>query len=407
MHATHNNDSADVFVRAPVAAVLVDEAGGVSRRNDAFVELMSRTTLASCEFERLADIGEVAATAAARAEWEGLVTAVSAGREAELASWECGGPERHWLRVRAHPATVGAAAPMCVCWFTDITREVVAERTAATLAADFASPADNARMMETFDEIGRSLLDELELESVLSAIGNELIRAGIFDNVTISLIDRVTGRIEVVRGFHAGLDGGPVVPFIPAPVGLRHDLTTVNPYSRAAWSGRPQVACPSEFSAHLPTSDDATQVDVLIPVKKDRVVVAILGTTCADDAQADVLARVDSLAPLLRLIAIAVEHACLYVSTQSSQQELRHVVSSARCLLWSGTVREIDGVYEWDLEPFDETAAQRLLPLDIPDGMDYGDVWHEAVSDEDRARMNAVGAGASVLATRAVRAARW
>lgn len=74
-----------------------------------------------------------------------------------------------------------------------------------------------------------------------------------------------------------------------------------------------------------------------------------------------------------------------------AEAELRSVLTSARCLLWHGEVREVDGELEWLIRAWDEEAAQRFLPIDVPPGEEYGEAWYFTKPPEDRERMAAIG----------------
>src|SRR5580700_12175551 len=66
--------------------------------------------------------------------------------------------------------------------------------------------------------------------------------------------------------------------------------------------------------------------------------------------------------------------------------DLRQIMAGARCLLWYGTVEELeDGRLDWRLQPIDPEASERYLPLDLPPGYTYSD----ACIPEDKKRIEA------------------
>jgi PAS domain S-box-containing protein len=72
-----------------------------------------------------------------------------------------------------------------------------------------------------------------------------------------------------------------------------------------------------------------------------------------------------------------------------TEEQLRQVLTSARCILWHSTVTEHDnGTFEWLINVSNEDAAEQLLPLKRHPGQKYSDVWHERITPEDRARMD-------------------
>jgi diguanylate cyclase (GGDEF)-like protein/PAS domain S-box-containing protein len=66
--------------------------------------------------------------------------------------------------------------------------------------------------------------------------------------------------------------------------------------------------------------------------------------------------------------------------------ELRHVSTSARCILWSATVEERDGELAWARKVTNEDTAQRLLPLDVTRRESYSEAWIRSIPEEDRTR---------------------
>jgi|GEM_PF-980966 len=99
------------------------------------------------------------------------------------------------------------------------------------------------------------------------------------------------------------------------------------------------------------------------------------------------------------------EYQVLGISTDITErreaaERLRHVTQSARCLLWSAEVAESersDGSLEWTYQYFDESAAQRLVPLRLPPGVPYHQAAWENRHPEDKART-------ATLAKRMIRA---
>ena len=71
-------------------------------------------------------------------------------------------------------------------------------------------------------------------------------------------------------------------------------------------------------------------------------------------------------------------------SQKRAEEDIRSVVTHARCILWRATVEGLDGweTYEpgsrkfrWDLAVQDEIAAQHFQPLLIPPGGTYSQTW--------------------------------
>jgi len=66
------------------------------------------------------------------------------------------------------------------------------------------------------------------------------------------------------------------------------------------------------------------------------------------------------------------------------EEQLEQVLNSAQCLLWSAFVEKQDGTYQWDLKIANEQAAQNFLPLHVPEGQTYAQVWQASILPDDR-----------------------
>jgi PAS domain S-box-containing protein len=75
---------------------------------------------------------------------------------------------------------------------------------------------------------------------------------------------------------------------------------------------------------------------------------------------------------------------------KQAESELRQVLAGARCLLWHATVHANPAGPRWELRMWDETVAQRFLPLAIPAGQGYAAAWYQSKLPEDRERMDRV-----------------
>jgi PAS domain S-box-containing protein len=92
-------------------------------------------------------------------------------------------------------------------------------------------------------------------------------------------------------------------------------------------------------------------------------------------------------------------------SLKRAEEDIRSVVTRARCILWRANVQGIDGwenfefgvpKFTWDLKVQDEVAAQQFQPLLIPAGGNYTQVWLASRHTDDIAAMDAVAAKAFI-----------
>ena len=74
---------------------------------------------------------------------------------------------------------------------------------------------------------------------------------------------------------------------------------------------------------------------------------------------------------------------------ERSRGALQYVGTHARAILWSAQVTESEGNrLKWDLRMQDETAARRLLPLDVFRGGSYAHAWKRSRHKEDIERVD-------------------
>src|SRR5438034_3011447 len=70
---------------------------------------------------------------------------------------------------------------------------------------------------------------------------------------------------------------------------------------------------------------------------------------------------------------------------------LQYVLAHANCLLWHATVRrraDDPGQFDWEIEVFDEAAAQRFLPLEMRPGERYMEALQRGKPAEESRRMD-------------------
>lgn len=96
-----------------------------------------------------------------------------------------------------------------------------------------------------------------------------------------------------------------------------------------------------------------------------------------------------------RVLAQEREHGALLeqalIERRRAEESLLHILVNVRCLLWDAVVVERDGQLDWDIQIKNTEAAQRFLPLIVPPGKTYTEVWRESRFPEDRARMRKYG----------------
>lgn len=115
----------------------------------------------------------------------------------------------------------------------------------------------------------------------------------------------------------------------------------------------------------------------------------LFGTLCftSEKARREPFTAAD--AEFLRLIA---QWAGAELARLRHQEALRHITSSARCLLWCAEVTDLgEPDLTWRFDHFDEEAAQRFLEIDNPEGLSYPEAAHRRRHPEDRAHTDRYG----------------
>lgn len=88
------------------------------------------------------------------------------------------------------------------------------------------------------------------------------------------------------------------------------------------------------------------------------------------------------------LLAVYCSFLANLIFARRTAVELQSVLARARCILFDAIIEEqTDGQLNWLIRFADDTAAQRILPLDVPPGSDYFEAWVNSRHPEDRQRM--------------------
>ncbi|MBT3271049.1 GAF domain-containing protein [Candidatus Poribacteria bacterium] len=252
--------------------------------------------------------------------------------------------------------------------------------------------SEHRSRLGTFDEISKVILSTLDIDAILDILGREIVEAGYFRSLMIATVDEEADAVTVVRSLARAPDGS-VDKGAQNVLGTRYDLADPNITAVVARTGEMAVLTgwDDRFDSEFTELDTypPQKVAYFIPVKRRDRVLAVLATASDERDKQSVLHRIEAMSPLLAQTAVALDHARLFHRTRTAREELHAVVSCARCLLWHATVerREPDfpaGRYlHWDLQSFNEDAAQQFLPLDVAPGSSYLQAWYEAKLPED------------------------
>jgi len=73
---------------------------------------------------------------------------------------------------------------------------------------------------------------------------------------------------------------------------------------------------------------------------------------------------------------------------ESAEQDIRNILTSARCIVWHAIVEAIDGCYAWTFETANEDAAIKWLPVDIDEEEEFFAAFVRSVHPEDQPAMD-------------------
>tara|TARA_Y100000588_G_scaffold274586_1_gene290600 strand:+ start:165 stop:1022 length:858 start_codon:yes stop_codon:yes gene_type:complete len=193
------------------------------------------------------------------------------------------------------------------------------------------------RLLRAYHAIGQTILSSLDLEQVLDTLPQQVLAAGIFRSLMVALVDEERRQVEVVRGLSSYAND----IFVPCAVtrvggrevvGNSYDLDDANVVAEVARTGQMQVIGgwdPERFDSQIkPNSGDLEKVSYFFPIKQGERVVAVLATSSSPEAREMVLNRIETMQPLLDQVAIALEHARLYVQIQAGRGD----AGGQRCL---------------------------------------------------------------------------
>ncbi|MDA0337865.1 MAG: PAS domain-containing protein, partial [bacterium] len=313
-----------VFAAMPIAATIIDADGTIIDVNDAFIKLARRFDISLRREDRVG-----------RPLWEFAgENDPQLGRQAIL-DFLAGGDPEQWRRVEHDGRGRQGLHDMQLLALRDAEGQVIGAlivRQEVTEAVEQARQLEQSlQLLATFRTIGHLVLASLDLEVILETIAREIVKAGIFRSVTLSLVDEESHSVEVVRSFVHELSSegevvaGSALRASANVVGLRYDLDDPNIMAEVARTGELIVTTGDDprFDTRVKIATERERVCYFIPVKRGPRVVAVLSTGSLPEMRATVEQRIQAMGPVLDQVAVAIEHARLYRETQRREHEAR------------------------------------------------------------------------------------
>lgn len=314
-----------VFAAMPVPATLIDAQGLIVDVNEAFLELAHRYGLSVKREDRVGfPLWQFSGEADPQL-----------GKQA-LETFLRDGTTESWRRAETDDSGREGQHDMQLVALRDATGQIAG---ALVLRQEVTESVEQARQLEeslqllaALRVVGHLVLSSLDLEIILDMISREIVKAGIFRSLTLSLVDEPSHSVEVVRSFvHALNSEGDVIPGSALSatdnvVGLRYDLDEDNIMAETARTGQVIVtdADDSRFDSRVRVPVVAQgRACYFIPVKRGDRVVAVLATGSTPAQRDSTMRRIEAMGPLLDQVAIAIEHGRLYRETRRSEQDAR------------------------------------------------------------------------------------
>lgn len=200
---------------------------------------------------------------------------------------------------------------------------------------------ENERLLKAYRHVGQTILSSMNLDEILKILAEQIITAGIFRSLAISLVDEEHQYVEQVLSFCVGENGydWDIDGSLP-----RYPLDDKDILAETARTGQMQVAVGWDDRFTLRPgmkreNFNEGHVAYFIPVKQQDRVVAVLATGSTIDEKDEVLHRIESMEPLLDQVAISLNHAKVY---QAAQEEIADRKQAEEALKREYRLRDAD-----------------------------------------------------------------
>ncbi|MFT5369035.1 MAG: PAS domain S-box-containing protein, partial [Candidatus Latescibacterota bacterium] len=183
---------------------------------------------------------------------------------------------------------------------------------------------DQLVLERAYQDIARMTLSSLNLDGVLDNLGVHLVHAGIFETLSISLVDHEKNEVEIVRSYNI-LDDGTTVTTKASGIGGRYALDSTDPIAVAARTRALLVieGYDARYFTIKPPEYYAERTFYFIPMVKNDKTVAVLATGRLTDEKEDLAEKIQAIQPLFDQVCIAIENARLFESAQREIQNRR------------------------------------------------------------------------------------
>jgi len=192
-------------------------------------------------------------------------------------------------------------------------------------------------MWAAVQRVEEAIVSSLDWDEVLDVLSMEVLRAGIFRSLTVGVVHSDENCIEIVRNYLCVDDDGEISPSTEIKtspneivaregrvveskplIGRRISLDNNDMYTVTVQRRQAQAF------GFITDNGDARWVKMayFIPVMYGDKVAAIIATGSEPEDQEEMMQRIESLAPLLKQVALALEHARLFRTLQERNRKM-------------------------------------------------------------------------------------
>jgi len=180
---------------------------------------------------------------------------------------------------------------------------------------------EEIRIQKAFQRVTHAMLSSLEFDKVLDILGIEVIQAGIFRSLSISIPDYPRAVVRQKRSF---IREGDKVQIESDFIEVERALDSNDILAETVRKGELQiVAGNDERFADGVHNDRAGHIAYFIPLKDGDKVVAVLATGSLTEKKEQTLTRINAIEPMLNQVTIAFRNANLFAENKLAEKKLK------------------------------------------------------------------------------------
>ena len=205
------------------------------------------------------------------------------------------------------------------------------DRMDATTASETAQ-RHSARMRMATGRVEEVIVSSLDWDEMLDVLSVEVVRAGIFRSLTVGVVDWDGHYIEIARNFLSVDKGGEINPSSEeiaagevgviesgSLIGTRISLDENDVMALTALRRQVQAL---GFITYQYEKISSVKMGYFIPIMFGDKVAAVIATGSDVEEQDEMMERIELLVPLLKQVALALEHARLFRTLQDRNREM-------------------------------------------------------------------------------------